>query len=239
MHQAHNLVICYGCSNRLAMVVGSPNECSGGLHLIDLTNGLDPHFITCYEEEGYIHDCQCAVYAGPDTAFTGHDICYCAAPITSHNTPDNEVNNLLVIDVTDPHSPTQVGKSIYPLGSYAHQGWLSSDQRLFYMGDERDEVEFGQNMSLLVWDVSVVSNPILVTRWYSNVSAIDHNLFAMPATDFIANASEGADLIFLSSYEAGLIVLETSPTAPGQLQQVASFDVVPGRTSVTLDYGAW
>ena len=53
------------------------DTCSGGIHLVDLgSNPLDPDFAGCWKAEGYVHDLQCVVYGGPDTRYTGREICF-------------------------------------------------------------------------------------------------------------------------------------------------------------------
>lgn len=52
------------------------NKCASGLILIDMTDPENPTSPGCAAQDGYVHDAQCLVYRGPDTRYTGKDICY-------------------------------------------------------------------------------------------------------------------------------------------------------------------
>ena len=45
--------------------VGS-NTCNSGLHMIDVSDPVNPQFVGCYGDDGYVHDAQCVIYNGPD-----------------------------------------------------------------------------------------------------------------------------------------------------------------------------
>ena len=56
--------------------------CGGGLHMIDIREPKNPIFAGCAADgitgrrgTGYSHDAQCVIYHGPDTKYTGHEIC--------------------------------------------------------------------------------------------------------------------------------------------------------------------
>merc|ERR1712176_960465 len=54
------------------------NTCSGGLHIVDVSDPANPKQAGCFEHAGsssYIHDVQCVVYHGPDTRYKGREIC--------------------------------------------------------------------------------------------------------------------------------------------------------------------
>ena len=48
-----------------AYIVGS-DECAGGLHMVDISDPVNPTFAGCFGDHGYTHDTQCVTYAGPD-----------------------------------------------------------------------------------------------------------------------------------------------------------------------------
>ena len=39
----------------------------GGLHMVDIEDPLNPQFLGCFAEDGYVHDSHCVIYEGPDT----------------------------------------------------------------------------------------------------------------------------------------------------------------------------
>lgn len=62
-----------------AVAVGAQprtSACRSGLIFIDLSDPANPTSPGCAAADGYVHDAQCLVYRGPDTAYVGRDICY-------------------------------------------------------------------------------------------------------------------------------------------------------------------
>jgi hypothetical protein len=77
MGRTHNIVI--NEENKYAVAVGAQprsDECAAGLIFIDLTDPSAPISPGCAAQDGYVHDAQCLVYRGPDSAYVGRDICY-------------------------------------------------------------------------------------------------------------------------------------------------------------------
>jgi len=61
---AHNIAI--NEATGFAYAVGT-STCSGGLHMVNIQNPTSPTNAGCFSSDGYTHDTQCVVYAGPDT----------------------------------------------------------------------------------------------------------------------------------------------------------------------------
>jgi len=84
--QAHNIVVNEE-TNMVYLVGGKDRSsldiCNGGLFMIDVTDPKKPVYKECYGDDGYVHDAQCIIYNGPDTRFTGKEICLCCALIIS------------------------------------------------------------------------------------------------------------------------------------------------------------
>ena len=197
------------------------NTCGGGLHMIDLSNPKSPSFAGCYAElgtgragTGYTHDVQCVIYRGPDLAHRGREICLCA----------NETD-VVIADVTEKSNPTILGSGRYPNVGYVHQGWLSEDHRYFFQNDETDELSGGtERTRLLVWDVSDLDDPVVVTEHLGPTNAIDHNLYVR------------GDLVYHSNYNFGVRILDVSD--PERPVERGFFDTVP-ETDATLFGGSW
>ena len=115
MHSAHNIVIneetgyAYTVGNS-----GGGNTCGGALHMIDIRTPADPIFAGCYADPatgnahtGYTHDAQCVIYRGPDTTYTGREICFNASE-----------THLGIGDVTDKTNPTPISAASYPNVGY-------------------------------------------------------------------------------------------------------------------------
>jgi choice-of-anchor B domain-containing protein len=210
IHSAHN-VVADTASGFLYIVgaSGGGETCGGGLHMVDARDPTNPTFAGCYNDPtgaratGYTHDAQCVVYRGPDTRYTGRQICIASNAV--------EIN---IADVTDKDHPVPIGRSSYPNVAYAHQGWLDETQRYFYMGDEGDEVSgLVERTRTLVWDLAELDDPILIKEYFGPVRASDHNLFIR------------GNLVYMSNYGSGLRVLDISD--PENPHEVAFFDSAP------------
>lgn len=210
IHSAHNVVADTASGFLyIAGANGGGETCGGGLHMVDARDPKRPVFAGCYNDvtgaraRGYTHDAQCVVYRGPDTRYTGRQICV--------GSNESEIN---IADVTDKAQPVPIGRSSYPNVAYAHQGWLDESQRYFYMNDELDEIGgLVDGTRTLVWDLLELDDPILVKEYIGPVRASDHNLFIR------------GDLAYMSNYGSGLRVLDISD--PENPHEVAFFDSAP------------
>ena len=70
----HNIFI--NEDSATAYLLGGSNNCSGGLHMVDISNPLIPIQSGCFPDDGYTHDVQCVIYNGPDTQYVGKEICF-------------------------------------------------------------------------------------------------------------------------------------------------------------------
>jgi choice-of-anchor B domain-containing protein len=158
-------------------------------------------------------------YHGPDQDYAGHEICFGA----------NETA-LSIADVTDKESPVAIATASYPNVGYTHQGWLTDDQRYFYMDDELDELQGKTDGTrTLIWDVADLDDPVLLGAYVSDNKSSDHNLYIV------------GNLMYQSNYTSGLRVLDSvfvaDPTAP-RLEPVAFFDTFPWHSDPTFE-GTW
>jgi choice-of-anchor B domain-containing protein len=209
---AHNIAI--NEDSGFAYVVGS-DECRGGLHMIDIRQPDSPAFAGCFSADGYTHDVQCVNYHGPDPDHQGAEICLAS----------NE-DSLTVVDVSDKSNPRMLGKADYPMVGYSHQGWLTEDHRVFFLGDELDEQTFGTNTRTLAFDVSDLDDPHFSNAHLHGTSVIDHNLYVNGA------------YIYQANYLAGLRILRIDHAASAELAEVAYFDTSPLEDSRDFG-GAW
>jgi choice-of-anchor B domain-containing protein len=211
INSAHNIVI--NEDSRFAFVVGASGggeTCGGGLHMINIEDPTRPAFAGCFADvstgrrgTGYSHDAQCVIYDGPDTRYTGHEICF----------GSNETA-LSVADVTDKRNPVAIGMSSYPNVAYTHQGWLTEDHAYFYMNDEGDEPQgLVAGTRTLVWDVRELDDPVLIGEYIADVTSTDHNLYVV------------GDVMYQSNYDSGLRVFDVSN--PADPQPIGYFDTNP------------
>ena len=207
----HNLVI-NEASNR-AYGVGT-NTSSGGLHIVDISDPLNPVIIGDYAGDGYTHDAQVVNYIGPDAAYAGSEIAFAC----------NE-NSVTVIDVTDPTDAIQLSRTTYN-SQYTHQGWLTEDHKYFLSGDELDENYDGVNTTTFIWDVQDLNSPFLLGTFVSTTPAIDHNLYIKD------------NLCYQSNYRAGLRIANLDNIASGTMTEVGFFDVYPSSDAAAFN-GTW
>jgi choice-of-anchor B domain-containing protein len=209
---AHNIVIDE--ESGFAFIVGSAT-CGQGLHMVDLRNPLHPRFAGCFGADGYTHDAQCVVYRGPDSTWSGHEVCFAS----------NE-DTITFVDVTNKRRPRQISRTGYNGSAYTHQGWLTEDQRFFLVDDELDEIHFGHGSRTYIWDVSDLDAPRLIGTHTLPLASTDHNLFIRGNRAFLAN------------YTSGLRILDLAEVAGGHLREVAYFDIVPENDAPGF-VGAW
>lgn len=199
--------------------VGEHFVCEGGLLIIDVSEPLSPTSAGCFGGDGYIHDVQCVIYAGPDPRYRGRDICFASSPARAGFRPEDPQNTLTIIDATEPQAPRALSRTTYPQQAFTHQGWLSEDQRYFFLNDEGDEFSFGHPTRNVILDVSDLENPFYVGSYFYPSTAISHNLYIRE------------DFLFAANYTSGLHVLDISRfVLTGDAQDIAlvgHFDTFP------------
>ena len=78
--------------------------------MVDVSDPANPTYVGCFGDDGYVHDAQCVTYAGPDTRYTGREICYCY----------NE-DSFTIVDVTDKANAVLLSRAEYEGYAYTHQ----------------------------------------------------------------------------------------------------------------------
>ena len=223
LNSSHNIVIneetgfAYSIGNR-----AGGETCGGQLHMINIQDPKNPTFAGCFfyrtpggASSGLAHDAQCVIYRGPDSEYTGKEICF-----------KSSGNAFTIVDVTDKTNPELIARTTYPNLAYTHQGWLSEDQKYFYMNDELDELNgFVDQTRTLIWDLAELGDPILAKEFMLSTQASDHNLYVR------------GNLLYQSNYQAGLRILDiTDPTNP---VEVGHFDTTPDAGDEAGFGGSW
>lgn len=223
IHSAHNIAI--NEETGFAYPIGSSmggETCGGGLHMINIQEPGKPTFAGCWADTatgmaktGYTHDAQCVTYRGPDVQYQGREVCF--------NASETAVG---IADVTDKAAPKRIASASYPNVAYTHQGWLTPDHRYFLLDDELDE--FGGAVSrtrTLVWDVTDLDDPVVLTEFLGTTAATDHNLYIKDR------------YVYQSNYVAGLRILDIAD--PRNPVEVGFFDTVPFGADVPGFAGSW
>ncbi len=211
---AHNIVINEETGFAYAVGVTNADTCAtGGLHMIDINDPKNPTFAGCYEDttpprrvsnSAYIHDAQCVIYNGPDSDYSGKEVCFSSAE-----------RSLAISDVTDKENPITLSFIEQVNMNYAHQGWLTEDQAYFLMNDELDEYNLGRTTKTYIFDVRDLDSPSFVAFYEHNTEAIDHNLYVK------------GDYVYATNYISGLRVLRMDDISSAELSLAAFFDTEP------------
>ena len=209
---AHNIAI--NEDTGFAYAVGS-NDCSGGLHIVNIQTPSNPTYAGCYNQDGYTHDTQCVIYNGTDTDYIGREICFSS----------NE-DSVTITDVNDKTNPITISINGYQGSQYTHQGWLTEDHRYFLVNDELDEYYNGVTTRTYIWDLQSLENPNLFSVYDHNSENIDHNMYV-----------EG-NFLYQSHYTAGLRIQDLSDIENGSMTEVAFFDIHPNGNGTSFD-GSW
>jgi choice-of-anchor B domain-containing protein len=157
------------------------------------------------------HDLQSVLFTeGP---YAGREILFGAA----------EGNGFDIIDATDKQNMVRLAILGYPGLSYAHNCWMTEDQKYVYLGDELDD-GFIAGTRTLIFNVEDINNPSYVGYFTNGVPATDHNLYVK------------GKFVYEANYNSGLRVYDASdeemPT------EMAWFDTYPLNDNYGFD-GAW
>ncbi len=204
---------------------GGGETCGGGYHMVDVRDPKKPKFAGCYGDPrtgragtGYSHDAQCVKYSGPDSRYTGKEVC-----IGSNETA------ISIADLSDKKNPVAISRASYPDVAYAHQAWLTDDHKYLYLNDEGDESsgkgEAAKGTRTLVWDLTDLTDPILVKEHVGVSKAIDHNLYVK------------GDRMYQANYTSGMRILDISD--PRNPKEVGYIDTFPGDDGTPSFSGAW
>jgi choice-of-anchor B domain-containing protein len=212
INSAHNIAIDE--TSGYAYIVGS-NMCSGGLHIVDIREPLNPMFAGCHSVDGNTHDSQCVTYTGPDPDHSGAEICF-----------NSDGDSMAIVDVTIKSSSNTLSLVTYPRQGFTHQAWLDDTQRYLVVDDEFDEQIFGVHTSTIIIDVTDLDAPEYLYTYQNSTHSTDHNLFV------------SGNHIYQANYTSGLRILEFSSLATDTLTEVGFFDTYPESNSAAFR-GAW
>ena len=222
---AHNIAINEESGFAYLVGVRSGDICAtAGLHIVDINNPANPVYSACYNEpeatnigsgRGYIHDTQCVIYNGPDSDHIGKEICFSSSE-----------EGFTITDVSDKENIQTILLEITGFNSYAHQGWLTDDQRFFLMNDELDEFNSSLPTRTFIFNVEDLDNPEFIGTYNFSTASVDHNLYIKD------------NKAYESNYTSGLRVIDLTNVASGNLEEVAFFDTYPLHNAAAFQ-GTW
>ncbi|KAL2163233.1 hypothetical protein VTH06DRAFT_5289 [Thermothelomyces fergusii] len=188
--------------------------CAGGMFMVDVSDPARPFSPGCVPHDGYVHDAQCVVYAGPADKYRGREICF-----------NFNEDTLTIMDLTDKAAPAVVSRTPYHGASYAHQGWLVDESQTFLLlDDELDERDGADpaadgHTTTYIFNVTDLENPINTGIYKSPVRSIDHNQYVVKGLTYQANYGSGLRIVDVSG-------VELDPTG-GNFEEVGFFDCHP------------
>jgi len=144
------------------------------------------------------HDAQCVIYDGPDTRYTGEEICFISTGMNK------------AVAVYSWTTKTLLSRATYNHSIFSHQSWLSEDKAFLF---HNDELDFG-NHRTQIFDVRNLTNIIELPVHETDDIFISHNMYTVNK------------LLFQANYAGGLRVLTWDQA--GALTEVGYFDVSAG-----------
>ncbi|EAA26632.1 hypothetical protein GE21DRAFT_2745 [Neurospora crassa] len=226
---SHNIVAHEETNMIYAVGTAASAGCRGGLFMVNVTNPASPVKAGCLSAGGYVHDAQCVIYKGPDTRYTGKEICF-----------NFNEDTLDIVDVTSKSSPKTLSSKTYNGASYTHQGWLlDSSMKYLLLDDELDEYygngkASNKKTTTYIVDISSLTAPTFSGIYQSPATSIDHNQYVVKGLSYQSNYGSGLRIVDVSS-------IPSKPDGSG-LKQVGFFDCYPeddsygGRAEFT---GSW
>jgi choice-of-anchor B domain-containing protein len=217
----HNIFINEGTGYLYAVGFNDGDRtCSaGGLHIVDLSDPVNPSYAGCFDNEGYVHDTQCVVYQGPDVNYQGQEICF-------NSNANGTSNTISIVDVTSKESPILLSKGIYSNAFYTHQGWITDDHQYFISNDELDEQNLSGPTRTFIWNIKDLDAPVLLGTYTHASFSIDHNLYVK------------GNKVYESNYTSGLRILNTLKIDEGKLSEDLHFDTYPLSNAAEF-WGTW
>ncbi len=197
------------------MYIMGSDTYSGGLHIVDVNDPLNPTLLGGFSEDGYTHDGYALVYNGPDADWLGKEV------VVACND-----DALTIVDVDDKTDCQYISTLVYPNLGYVHQGWFTKDFRYFLMDDELDEMDFDQNTRTHIFDLVDLDAPVYMGFYEHNSPSIDHNIYVLD------------QFVYESNYRSGVRVLDAILVEDAELSEIAYFDLFPNNDFAVFS-GTW
>jgi choice-of-anchor B domain-containing protein len=180
------------------------NTFSGGLHIVDINDPMNPTLAGGYSEDGYTHDGYITTYTGPDAQHIGHQIMVAC-----------NADALTIVDCTEKSDCQMLSTINYDELGYVHQGWFTKDNRYFILDDELDEQELTVGTRSHMFDLLDLDSPVYMGFHQSSNTSIDHNMYVLD------------QFVYQSNYRSGVRIFDASRIADGEINSVGYFDLYP------------
>jgi choice-of-anchor B domain-containing protein len=202
--------------------IAGSNRNGGAFNTYRLDNPVEPESVYSNESSSrtnYSHDVSSMVVTDDrkDTQ------CVAAGPHCEIFFDFNE-DNFQIWDKTQNSAPSRLSTTSYPKVSYVHSGWYTEDKQVVLVHDELDEMDYGLNSTVRLFELSDFGSPSLLSTWTGPTGAIDHNGFVR------------GNRYYMSNYTRGVTVLDISDTS--NPVDIGFFDTFPVSDNTSFN-GAW
>ena len=202
--------------------IAGSNRNGGAFNTYRLDNPLEPDSVYSNgssSRANYSHDVSSMVVTDDrkDTQ------CVAAGPYCEIFFDFNE-DNFQIWDKTQNSAPSRLSTTSYPKVSYVHSGWYTEDKQVVLVHDELDEMDYGLNTTVRLFELSDFRSPALLSTWTGPTGAIDHNGFVR------------GNRYYMSNYTRGMTVLDISDTSSPK--EIGFFDTFPISDNTSFN-GAW
>jgi choice-of-anchor B domain-containing protein len=153
---------------------------------------------------------ECVLYHGPDTRYSGHEVCTAPAPPRS----------MVLYDVTPEH-PAKLSRTYYKRYNSAVHATFTSDHRFVLLSDSHDEFNPGFNTRTFLFNATSLTSPSYFAAYDGPTKARDLYIEVRGRYAFLANVT------------AGVRVLDLQQIAKGRIREVGFFDMEPSTNSAT------
>ena len=155
--------------------IAGSNRNGGAFNTYRLDNPVEPDSVYSNgssSRANYSHDVSSMVVTDDrkDTQ------CVAAGPYCEIFFDFNE-DNFQIWDKTLNSAPSRLSTTSYPKVSYVHSGWYTEDKQVVLVHDELDEMDYGLNTTVRLFELSDFGSPSLLSTWAGSTGAIDHNGF--------------------------------------------------------------
>lgn len=199
------------------------NTYEGGLHIVDVSDPLNPVIAGGFANDGYTHDGFAWTYDGPDPDWQGKELVFAC----------NE-DEFTIVDITDKTDCYAIASYDYEGQAevgYIHQGWVTKDKSHFLLDDELDEIQIGNEQMpygtrMHMFDITDLDNASYMGYHEADNTSIDHNLYILD------------QFVYASNYRSGVRVFDAVHIDDGVVSEVGYFDLYPSNDFAQFS-GTW
>lgn len=152
----------------------SGSDIRGGAEILNLANPERPSLVGEWSEE-YFHD----IFVLGDRLF---------------GSAGGE-SKIVVLDISNKARPSRIADLPFPDGGYSHNAWATADGRYLMTTQETTD------LTVKVWDIMDLSNPVIVGEYLSLPGRLAHNTHIYGDFAYISHYADGLRIVDISDPE--------------------------------------